>query len=70
MIVAQQKWLSLLLVINIWFYFSGFSCLSSILAFLYFVLLVWHLCLSEVLLFIPLGSSGREGLCWPGLGAE
>lgn len=31
LIVSQQKWLSFILVINTWFYFSGFSCLSSIL---------------------------------------
>lgn len=36
-------------------------CLLFLLVILYFVLLVWHLCLAEVLLFTPLGFSDREG---------
>lgn len=35
--------------------------LLFLLVILYFVLLIWHLCLAEVLLFIPLGFSDREG---------
>lgn len=69
--MAQQKLLSLVLVINIWFYLVDFHvCLLFLLVILYFVLLVWHLCLAEVLLFIGLGFSDRDGPCWPGLGAE
>lgn len=64
--VAQLAPCNQCLVLLQWIFMSVFySC-----SFLYFVLLVWPLCLAEVLLFIPLGFSGREGLCWPGLGAE
>lgn len=75
--VAEQKWLDLVLVINILFYFSGFFislsyfCLltSAVFSALFcqFGISAWQKCCCS---FIWPFVKAKDKSCWPGSGAE